>query len=200
MRPGTTDLAILDQIALHPYMPIDSSSPPGCIIDLGANIGLSTRFLKQAYPKARVIAVEPDEGNFELLTKNTIGLQDVTCVQAAIWTNDGTITLQTEGLGNSSFRAGNGAGKSVRAITIRSLMRDHDIDRIGLLKVDIEGAEKDIFGSSDMDWLSAVDRISIEVHDHFRPGATQSIFEALRSARWDVEVYHGLLMCRRAGR
>lgn len=200
VRPGTTDLAILDQIALHPYMPIDSSATPACIVDLGANIGLSTRFLKQAYPRARVIAVEPDEGNFELLKKNTHGLLDVTCVQAAIWINDGSITLQTEGLGNSSFRAGSGPGKSVRAMTISTLMRENDVDRIGLLKIDIEGAEKDIFASSEIGWLSAVDRISVEVHDHFRPGATQSIFEALRSDPWDVQVYHGLLMCRRASR
>src|SRR6187549_2722781 len=50
LRPGTTDGAIFDQIALHAYMPIDANDPPKVIVDLGANIGLSTRFFKAAYP------------------------------------------------------------------------------------------------------------------------------------------------------
>ncbi len=80
---------------------------------------------------------------------------------------------------------------------MHTLIRENGIDRVGLLKIDIEGAEKDIFSAADLNWLKAVDRISVEVHDHFRPGATQSIFEALRSDPWNVQVYHGLLMCRR---
>ena len=199
LRPGTTDPAIFDQIALHPYVPIDREHPPVTIVDLGANIGLSTRFLKNAYPEARVVAVEPDPTNYEMLVKNTAGLSDVQCLMAGIWPEDGRLQLDHAGLGHSGFRthAGGDGGGNTDALTIGTLMTKAGFERIGLLKIDIEGAEKDLFGGTDLSWLEKVDRIAIELHDHIRPGAGQVFFEALRKDSWNVRIYHGVVYCER---
>lgn len=201
VRPGTSDTAIFDQVALHPYMPLDQEDPPAVIMDLGANIGLSTRFFKNAYPKARIIAVEPDVDNFAMLTRNTAGIADVQCVMAGIWPEDGRIALQQDGLGSSGFRtqAATAGSGDIEALTINTLMARFGIERISLLKIDIEGAEKDLFSAPDLSWMERVDRIAIELHDHIRPGAAQVFFEALRKDAWNVEIYHGVLMCRRNG-
>ena len=199
VRPGTTDMPIFDQIALDPYMPLDMSDPPTVIVDLGANIGLSTRFFKSAYPGARIVAVEPDPQNFAMLTRNTEGIADVHCEMAGIWPEDGWIRLKQDGLGSSGFRtedANDGHGSTL-ALSMTTLMARARIDRISLLKIDIEGAEKDLFSAKDLSWMDRVDRIAIELHDHIRPGAGQVFFEALRRDAWNIEVFHGVLMCRR---
>lgn len=199
VRPASTDLAILDQIALSPYLPLDPHDPPATIVDLGANIGLSTLYFKMAYPKARIVAVEPDAANFAMLQRNTERLAGVRCVQAAIWPTDGWIDLERDGLGSSGFRANaNSTGSGdTRALSIPTLMREHDLDRIDLLKVDIEGGEMDLFTAPDIKWLEQVEKISLEPHDHIRPGATQAFFKFLSGSGWNVEVYNNALMCRR---
>ncbi len=53
------------------------------IVDASANIGAAAVFFAYKFPKARVIAIEPDPANFQLLTANTAGLP-VECVQAAV--------------------------------------------------------------------------------------------------------------------
>ncbi len=45
----------------------DTDAP--LILDCGANIGLSALYFQRLYPKARIMAFEPDTHNFELLTK-----------------------------------------------------------------------------------------------------------------------------------
>ena len=62
-----------------------------------------------------------------------------------------------------SNTAGAGELMYVPTITIPTLMKKMGWDRIGLLKVDIEGHEKVLF-SRDCDWLNRVDAICIEWH------------------------------------
>jgi len=52
------------------------------ILDCGANIGLSVIYFKQQWPKAKIVAFEPDPKNFDHLTKNieSFQLTDVTTV------------------------------------------------------------------------------------------------------------------------
>ena len=40
------------------------------VLDIGANIGTTSVLLLNAYPEATVIAVEPDQGNFDVLNEN----------------------------------------------------------------------------------------------------------------------------------
>lgn len=75
LRRGPELVAFYEQLAAGRKMPL--------IVDASANIGASSVFFSYKFPKARVIAFEPDAGNFQLLTANTAGLP-VECVQAAV--------------------------------------------------------------------------------------------------------------------
>ncbi len=55
-----------------------------------------------------------------------------------------------------------------------SLMNHLSIEKIDILKVDIEGAEMQLF-SANTEWLNQVDCILIEVHDSLIPGASSQI-------------------------
>lgn len=199
VRPGTADMATIDQFLIGPYMPMTNGAPPTTVVDLGANIGLATRYLKQCYPTATVIAVEPDKENFDLLQKNLRGLDRCHAIQAAVWPVDGWVDLEREGLRHSAFRAkaAMGGGGSIEALSIPGIMRRFNLDRIGLLKIDIEGAEKEIFSASDLGWLDLVDRIAIELHDIFKPGCGDAFFKAMSRSAWTYRFYGEVVFCER---
>jgi hypothetical protein len=57
-------------------------------------------------------------------------------------------------------------------------MEDYKVDRVNLLKLDIEGSEKEVFSNA-RPWIDRVDAISIELHDRFRPGCSRAFFGAV---------------------
>ena len=199
VRPGTSDMAIYDQIALNPYIPIDQ--PLDTVIDLGANIGITVRYWKAHWPAARVVAVEPDPDNHALLVRNTAHLKHVYCVQAGAWHTEGHLFLERDGLASSSFRTRRSEGDGgIPAVTVPGLMSKYGMDRISLLKVDIEGSERELFSAADLSWIERVDAIAIELHDHWRPGCGDAFFRAVTLHSWSYSVHGEMILCiRREG-
>jgi hypothetical protein len=64
------------------------------------------------------------------------------------------------------------------ATSIPTLMHRLGVDRIDLLKLDIEGAEHDLFQDGAQDWLTSVHAIAIETHDAFRTGSRAAVLRA----------------------
>ena len=58
-------------------------------------------------------------------------------------------------------------------------MRQFELSEIDILKIDIEGAEKEIFESGNLDWLSKIKILVIETHDITKPGCARAFFNAL---------------------
>jgi FkbM family methyltransferase len=54
------------------------------IIDCGANIGLVSVMMKCLFPDVKIIAIEPDETNFELLKKNLQHYEGIELINAGI--------------------------------------------------------------------------------------------------------------------
>lgn len=137
----------------------------GFVIDCGANIGMSVIYMKQHFPNAEIIAFEPDETNFELLTKNikSFGYSDVKLYKEAVWKENTTLLFSNEGSMGSKIEVDNNANtKEVKASRLKDFI-DRNVD---FLKIDIEGAEyevlKDIAGK-----LSFVNKIFLEYHGKF---------------------------------
>jgi FkbM family methyltransferase len=196
VRPGTSDMAIYDQIVLHPYLPKDRKYTT--ILDCGSNIGLSVRYLKTAYPSAKIVAVEPDSENFRMLLRNTTGSAGITCLQAGVWHTSGFLSLHTEGLGPSSFRTLPAtAPSSIPAMTIPEIMRVGGVDRLSLLKIDIEGSEMELFSAADTSWIEQVDAISIELHDRWKPGCGDAFFKAIAPWSWTYSLHGENVLCEK---
>ena len=84
---------------------------PQVIVDAGAYTGLSTAFFALRYPAAKIIAIEPDEANFELLLRNTAAFANVQAVRAALWVESGSVVLadpRVRPVGPPAGRAGRG--------------------------------------------------------------------------------------------
>jgi FkbM family methyltransferase len=162
------------------------------IVDLGAYVGLSVLWFAQKFPGADLFALEPDPANFHQLQRNTLQLGGRARVaSAAIWNDDRTLALKTRaddgspmpGWASQTMISAPSApydGMSrVAAWSMRRLMQQFGIDFIDILKVDIEGAELDLFAATNLSWLAQVGMVIIETHDRFRPGSHAAVMRAL---------------------
>jgi FkbM family methyltransferase len=152
---------------------------PKCstIIDLGANIGLASRYLASAYPSARIFAVEPNQENLELMRTNLKDLiRENRCVivQAAVWSSRKTLTADPEWLPGAynAYRlrerpARPNALAGVQGLTMQEILIAANFPQVDLLKVDVEGAETELF-KNDLSWLDCVGAIAIEFHGQSR--------------------------------
>jgi FkbM family methyltransferase len=185
LRLRTTDVELCRQILLDGLYSCEFSRSPQVIVDAGANIGLSSVFYANRYPKAKIIAVEPEPSNHAMLVKNVAAYDNVVAVQAALWKENQRIHVVDPGAGHTAFQTQNWTeGESVRGMTLRQLMIEFDIQYIDLLKIDIEGAEKEVFEHS-TPWIGSVGAIAVELHDWLRAGCSESVRQAAKDFEFE---------------
>lgn len=148
------------------------------VIDLGANIGLASLYLAHHSPKCRILSVEPNPKNYELLVRNlsTLSISGrCRTLRAAAWGTHRHLSPDPEvpadrfdsfTLRESLLGATHDSG--VEGLTMRQILEYAGFDRVDLLKVDIEGAEAQLFSGNDLEWLSRVGAIAIEFHKDAR--------------------------------
>lgn len=183
LRVGTSDVSLFRDILLNKEYEWDLPAAPRLIVDAGANIGLSSIFYANRYPHARIICVEPEPCNARMLRKNMAYYPNSVIVEAALWSNNEPISVVDPGLGEWGFRTIPGSS-NMRGITLDTLMDQCGIDYIDLLKVDIEGAEKEVFQNPSQ-WIDRLGVIVIEPHDRFKPGCSRSIYLATRDFEFE---------------
>jgi len=157
VRLRTSDAELFRSIFLEKEYHYPLAFSPRTIVDIGANCGMTSVFYANQYPDALVVAVEPETSNFAALVKNTRAYPNVVPVQAALWGGDGQVEVfpgwpVTENWGKWGFRVRNGIG--CRALTLTTLMREFGIETVDILKIDVEGAEREIFSSCELDGQS----------------------------------------------
>jgi isoaspartyl peptidase/L-asparaginase-like protein (Ntn-hydrolase superfamily) len=68
-----------------------------------------------------------------------------------------------------------GESQEVISLTIEELMESYGLNFIDILKIDIEGAEKEVFSNSPP-WLAKIGMIAIELHDKIKIGCNRSFY------------------------
>jgi FkbM family methyltransferase len=200
LRLGSSDISVFNGIFRWLEYGWDLEQPR-TIVDGGAYIGLSAIYFTMRYPGVRVIAVEASRRNFDLLVRNTSAFPNIEPVNAALWPKPGMLVLTDPGTGlwglqvkaptgslDAATDAAEGGADLIRAITIGDIIRDHGLRKIDLLKIDIEGAEKELFSEPGA-WLAQVDAICIELHDWFKTGCTRTFFAAVGD--FGIEAWRG---------
>ena len=192
VRKGTPDLwAAMSSLGGEFDLLRDYLSPEceGVIVDAGGYIGTAAIRFSEMFPLATIVTLEPDESNLRILKFNTRHYPSIQVVHCALvgiqrdWvkiydSNCGewgftTVEASAEGL------AFNSTGRS-KAQTIEQL----NLSPISLLKLDVEGSEKEIFESNDP-ILQSIPIIVAELHDRLVPGCT----EAFRSFSVDRQTF-----------
>lgn len=194
LRLGTTDILVFDDVIIRQDYSFGLPTSARVIVDAGANVGLTSIFYATRFPHAKVLAIEAEDSNFEVLQKNVRAYPNIIPVHAALWNCEGYISISPgaeDPTGHWGFSV-NGASGETRAVTVPGLMREFGLDSIDLLKVNIEGAEKEVFEACD--WQGAVGSVVIELHDRFKPGCSEAVNNAFAGCSRSES---GYLVCYR---
>jgi FkbM family methyltransferase len=192
LRENPSDLMTFTEvIESEVYRPVfEHVRSAKTVVDLGANVGLTSLCFAARWPDCRIIAVEPNAGTFAVLERNLSPLvRQGRCqvVRAAIWSREASLVEDSSVPREkfNGFRVGEAtAGDDTTAdrypgISMSMLMRRYGIGEIDLLKIDIEGAETELF-SGDVSWLTRTGAIAIEFHQTSSGDTRQlSRFDAL---------------------
>jgi FkbM family methyltransferase len=185
---NSSDTKVLyETLVTDEYDILAGLTPLRTIIDGGANIGITCLHFLHSHPEAKVIAVEPFADTFEVCRKNVTRYAGrVTAIHGAIWPHSGKISLdpQEQEWTNKVRALRDGEKGATEAVTMPSLIAAAG-GSVDLLKLDVEGSEKEIFGPSAGEWLRFVRNIVIELHG---PDCVERVFEAL--APFDYESTH----------
>jgi FkbM family methyltransferase len=145
----------------------------GIIIDGGANHGLFSLLAHQRFPDKKIFALEPYPKILPLLRKNLEGT-GVTIVEKALAGKNGTVSFFTS---ESSDQMGSTIRENVQefiskketvkettvpAVSLATLVADEKIEKIAVLKLDVQGGEFSIIEHAD-EVLAITDFLILEI-------------------------------------
>jgi FkbM family methyltransferase len=189
---GTSDLACYRQVIASKEYDFSYPGNIRTIIDAGAYVGFSAIFFAKKFPDAVILAIEPDPDNFTLLQRNTRAFPQITPIRGAIWGETKQLSVVDSGGREWGFQTVDStptrSRSIVAALTMETLLETYSIERVDILKVDIEGAERQVFAHADR-WIDRVGSIVIELHDRFAPGCSEVVRSAV--AGFDVSSERG---------
>lgn len=161
------DAFVHSEVFENHYYRLPLRSAPATILDLGANIGLSAIYFARCYPESRIACVEPMPGNLKLLIRNLqANAVEAEVIAAAIDAKDGVVAMEygAADYGHKiAAAAPSNVALEVAGVSVPSIMRRLGWDRIGLLKIDIEGHEHALLSQA-CGWLADVDALCVEYH------------------------------------
>lgn len=141
------------------------------IVDAGANIGAASVWFALRFPLAKIIAIEPDKENFRLLSKNSNSFSSIVPYCGAISSRPGELYLKDPKDGAWGYLTSDTSDESsipVKAITIEDIFSEKISGNPFIFKIDIEGAEEDLFSRSSK-IFDEFPLIIIELHDWLFP-------------------------------
>jgi FkbM family methyltransferase len=170
------------------YVPADGD----VVLDVGANVGLFSVWLARRAAGIRVWAFEPFRENYDALVNNLSGWDNrVTPLNVALGRAEGSGHMLATGNRSLDHRlaAGQLAGvPEIRVISLADAVGLSGADVVDFLKLDVEGAELDIFEGADAATLRRIRKLAIEYHDNIRPGTLLRLQELLRQTHRVVSI------------
>lgn len=182
IRKNTKDRETFKEIFNSNIYNIKLPFTPGTIIDAGANTGFASLFFKLKYPNSKIVSLEIEAGNCEMVLKNTENLNDFELKQKALYNRKTYFKIEDPFNATNSFvikEVGENDGFEIESITLDEILKEKQWETIDLLKIDIEGAEKDLFESNYENWLPKTKVIMIETHDRMIEKCSYTVMKTI---------------------
>ncbi len=169
LRSGRSDFFFFGQIFLDQEFAPVRDADIHSVMDLGGNIGLASVWFLNTFPSSRVLTVEANPQNYDMLARNLQPYGERAMVaRGGVWWREASLTVVSgQNEGDARVREAlpeDGPSATVRGWDIPALMLLGGFTTIDMLKVDIEGAETVIFQRNTDHWLPLVRNLSIETH------------------------------------
>ncbi len=162
------------------------------IIDIGANIGSFSIYAhdlnKHLNPTIYAFEPHPDNANLSEANFKRNGLSDYHIIQKAVAGTDGVASFDISGAFDS-FKLDTDSTDTIEVKTTKlsTFCNSNGIDKIHLLKMDIEGGEYEVI-EHDLDFIKEkVEVMFIEYHN-IKINNGQSILEEALEASFDITI------------
>lgn len=176
---------LFEEIFIFQHYKFETGQAEPLIVDCGSNIGISVLYFKKLYPKAKVVAIEPDPDAFAQLEENIRrnGLSHVTLYHAALSSCEGEKGLyKKEGSHLTMSLIPSSEGLSARRVLAQRLSTLIQ-ENVELLKVDVEGAEIEILDDLiENKKIHLIERMIIEYHPYAAGVALEVFIQKIESA------------------
>ena len=185
------DLPIFDQIMVDQEDDFESYAQAGdvsdayrallakgktpVILDCGGHVGFSAVWFASRFPEAMVYSVEPQAENFKLLQANASAYRNIVPIRGGVWSRSCRLQIINPEAVSAAFRVEEvptvtclAAEDTVPGYTIEEILRRKPDNRLLLVKLDVEGAEGEVFRGPTA-WLEETTAVVIELHDWLLP-------------------------------
>jgi FkbM family methyltransferase len=184
---------------------VAASGRPFVFVDIGANVGLFSLFVAATAHSARILAIEPEPGNFARLAFNIAanpGLP-ITPLALALGEAEGTafIMLNARDRGGTRVAAGETpGGVAVQCRPLLAVLGEARLTAIDALKIDVEGAEDQVLAPFFRDAPAALWPGLIVIEDSSAEWSTD-VFALLASKGYAVSsrTKQNVMLRRRGG-
>jgi FkbM family methyltransferase len=182
LRTGTTDVPMYHQVFTSRQYKVALSKHPKTVLDCGGNVGFASVYLANVYPGAKILSIEPELSNYNLLTRNVAPYPNIVPLHAAVWKTNTLLDIRDQRGEACSFQtqeygmqgSGRLVGRTV-GLTIDSIMKLAGMDEVDFLKIDVEGTEDELFADPNA-WIQRVGVMAIEIHDDMKPNCRATIY------------------------
>ena len=179
IRNNTSDFKVFEQIYLFKEYNINVPFEPKVIVDAGANVGYASIYFSKRFPNAKIVAIEPEESNYQVMKKNIEKWKNISPINKGLWYEKTELFIDNPSSNKWSFELTSESrshGIKLPTITVEEILVKYG--QIDIFKIDIEGAEKELF-SINTDWIKKVKLVIIETHDSLKEGCSEAVFKAL---------------------
>jgi FkbM family methyltransferase len=191
MRNNPYDYATFEEVILQQTYNVPLNFLPQNIIDGGGNIGLTACYFATKYPGANIVSVEPDDDNFNVLSDNIKHYSNISAIKAGIWNKSAHLKITNTTAGNNAFtieETDTPGAETLEAFSITAIMEKMKWSCIDILKLDIEGSEKEVFSAGFENWIPKTKVIIIELHDAMKPGCSRAVFAAVNKYNFSFNI------------
>lgn len=121
---------------------------PMVVIDAGANVGMTSNYMRRFFPTATIHAFEPVADTFVALRKNLACDHKVICHRAALGGQNATQTIAVDPYSEKSTMVRlEEPGRSLEQVdmfTLDSFVAQQNLPAIDVLKIDVQGFETQV--------------------------------------------------------
>lgn len=161
------------------YLKIIDNKKKPLLIDCGSNIGSSTEYFNRIFKNIFSIMIEPNPESAIFSVENIYN-KDHIILNKAISSKKKTVMIDDTSKDNRASKISNLFGKEIDTITVTDLLSKYQNTTPFIIKIDIEGYEKDLF-ESNVEWIKDFQIIVIEIHDWMIPfeSISRNFFKAI---------------------
>lgn len=172
------------------------------VVDIGANVGVFSWFVLSRFPGVYVHAIEPHPVNYDFLKKNLQPWQNtVKTWNQAISNKNGHLELlepewldgvrvvsEEDPMENIPQKFKRYRGSKIPCSRLGVLFERAGIDKVAVLKIDIEGAERYILDEFRCGLLSRIERVCMECHEHEYKGLSDEFISVFKRYGFSIQI------------